>query len=213
MATSLPTTVAAASCLRSHPGFKHHLQIHDPHTVAIDLPFGCAGWLQGVIQADIFIRAGMAKRVLVVGAETLSRVCDPHDRDSMIYADGAGAIILEAVQSDGPIGILAHVTKSYTDELAYVLQMGRSSDPAYSGGETYLKMNGRKLYENALRTVPVTIKECIDKTGLFIDAIDKILLHQANEKMDDAILSHLYGLYGFKDSPITLTWPHIVGLV
>jgi 3-oxoacyl-[acyl-carrier-protein] synthase-3 len=180
---------------------KHHLQIKNPYTVGIDLPFGCAGWLQGVIQADVYIRAGIAKRVLVVGAETLSRVCDPHDRDSMIYADGAGAVILEATESEHPVGILAHVAKSYTDELAYVLQMGKSSNPDYFGSATFLKMNGRKLYEGALKTVPITIKECIDKAGLSIEVIDKVLIHQANEKMDDAILSHLFGLYGIKSPP------------
>ena len=79
---------------------KHKLGIENPTTIAYDLPFGCPGWLQGVIQADYYLRSGDAKRVLVIGAETLSRVCDPHDRDSMIYADGAGAILLEARESD-----------------------------------------------------------------------------------------------------------------
>src|SRR5690606_14009607 len=62
---------------------KHSLQITNPATVAYDLPFGCAGWLQGLIQADAYIRNGGARRILVIGAETLSRICDPHDRDSM----------------------------------------------------------------------------------------------------------------------------------
>ena len=79
---------------------KHKLGIVNPGTVAYDLPFGCPGWLQGVIQANYYLRSGDCKRVMVIGAETLSRICDPHDRDSMIYADGAGATILEAVASD-----------------------------------------------------------------------------------------------------------------
>lgn len=180
---------------------KNRLQIHNPSTVCLDLPFGCAGWLQGVIQSDIFIRCGAAKRVLVIGAETLSRVCDPHDRDSMIYADGAGAVIVERVQSDRPVGILSHVVKSYTDELAYVLQMGRSYNPDYDDDATFLKMNGRKLYESVLKTVPATVKESIQTASLSIGDIDKILIHQANEKMDEAILSHLFHLYGRKDHP------------
>jgi len=78
---------------------KERLQIRNPSCVAYDLPFGCPGWLQAVIQADYFLRSGDAHRALVVGAETLSRVSDPHDRDSMIYADGAGAAVLEAAEA------------------------------------------------------------------------------------------------------------------
>ena len=79
---------------------KHLLKIKNPRTIAYDLPFGCAGWLQAVIQADYFIKSGDARRAVVIGAETLSRICDPHDRDSMIYADGAGACVLEGVSSN-----------------------------------------------------------------------------------------------------------------
>ena len=68
---------------------KYKLEIENPSTVAYDLPFGCPGWLQGAIQADYFLKSGDAKKVLVIGAEILSRVSDPHDRDSMLYADGA----------------------------------------------------------------------------------------------------------------------------
>ncbi|PSK91141.1 3-oxoacyl-[acyl-carrier-protein] synthase-3 [Taibaiella chishuiensis] len=190
---------------------KHFLRIANPTTVAYDLPFGCAGWLQGVIQADYYIRSGDAKRVLVVGAETLSRICDPHDRDSMIYADGAGAIILETAEHNVPSGVLAHVTKSYSSELAYVLRMDRSINPDYKADHLFLKMNGRKLYEYALKTVPQMIRECLDKAGLSIDQVDKILIHQANEKMDDAILKGLYSLYGAASPPegimpMTIAW-------
>lgn len=75
---------------------KHKLGIENPYTIAYDLPFGCPGWLQGMIHANYFIKAGDVKRALVIGTETLSRVSDPHDRDSMIYSDGAGAVILES---------------------------------------------------------------------------------------------------------------------
>ncbi len=74
---------------------KHKLGITNPNCVAYDLLFGCPGWLQGVIHADAFFKAGIAKKILVVGAETLSRVIDVYDRDSMIFSDGAGAAVLE----------------------------------------------------------------------------------------------------------------------
>ncbi|MCK5823627.1 MAG: ketoacyl-ACP synthase III, partial [Bacteroidales bacterium] len=96
---------------------KYKLEINNPGTVAYDIPFGCPGWLQGIIQADYYIKSGDAKKILVIGADTLSRISDPHDRDSMLYADGAGATVIEAKESDTPIGILAH--KSRSDTLLY----------------------------------------------------------------------------------------------
>lgn len=174
---------------------KHKLGIENPHNIAYDLPFGCPGWLQGVIQADYFLRSGDAKRVLVIGAETLSRVCDPHDRDSMIYADGAGAILLEARESDTPIGILAHGSRSDTVQAAHLLRMAKSYNPDYVGEELFLKMEGRKLYEYALKTVPQAIKDTLDKAGISIGDMSRLLIHQANGKMDEAILKRLYALY------------------
>ncbi|UYZ63489.1 3-oxoacyl-ACP synthase III family protein [Hymenobacter weizhouensis] len=190
---------------------KHKLGIENPNTIAYDLPFGCPGWLQGVIQADYYLRSGDARRVLVIGTETLSRVCDPHDRDSMIYADGAGAVLLEAQESATPIGILAHGSRSDTVQAAHLLRMDKSYNPAYEGEELFLKMEGRKLYEYALKTVPQAIKDCFDKTGLPITALRKLLIHQANGKMDEAILKRLYALYNEATvpegvMPMTISW-------
>ena len=74
---------------------KHKLGIKNPNCVAFDILFGCPGWIQGMIQAEAFIKSGMAKKCLIIGTETLSRVLDVHDRDSMIFSDGAGACVLE----------------------------------------------------------------------------------------------------------------------
>jgi 3-oxoacyl-[acyl-carrier-protein] synthase-3 len=183
---------------------KHKLAIVNPKTIAYDLPFGCPGWLQGVIQADYYLRSGDCKRVMVIGSETLSRISDPHDRDSMIYADGAGATILEAVASETPLGILSHAARSDTLEHAYMLWMGKSNDPNHAGDELYLKMDGHKLYEYALKTVPLVAKESVEKAGLAIGDIKKILIHQANEKMDEAILKRLYKICGGEYKPAVM---------
>jgi len=79
---------------------KHKLGIKNPNCVPFDILFGCPGWIQALIQADAFIRAGMANKCLIIGAETLSRTIDKNDRDSMIFSDGAGAVILEKELSD-----------------------------------------------------------------------------------------------------------------
>lgn len=190
---------------------KAKLGIKNPYTVAYDLPFGCPGWLQGVIQADYFLRSGDAKKVLVIGSEVLSRVCDPHDRDSMLYADGAGAVLLEARESETPVGIIKHGTRSDTDQFAHLLRMGTSSNPEYTAQELFLKMDGRKLYEYALKTVPQAIKACLEKAGVPIEDVSKVLIHQANGKMDEAILKRLYALYNIQEPPagvmpMTVSW-------
>lgn len=171
---------------------KHKLEINNPKCVAYDLIFGCPGWLEGMIQAQAFIKAGLAKRCLVIGAETLSRVVDKYDRDSMIYSDGAGATVVEA--SDSESGILAHESASFTGEEAYFLFFGKSYKKD-APDTRYIKMHGRKIYEFALTQVPLAMKSCFDKTGLDISKLKKIFIHQANEKMDEAIVDRFYKLY------------------
>ncbi len=191
---------------------KHKLEIENPATIAYDIPFGCPGWLQGMIQADYYIRSGDAKKVMVIGAETLSRVSDPHDRDSMIYADGAAATILEALETETPTGIISHNTRSDTKIYAKMLFMDKSYNPALKeSGDIFLKMHGRKLYQYALTNVPMAIKGCLDKSGLSIEDVDHILIHQANGKMDDAIIKRLYKLYDKEEvpkdvMPMTISW-------
>ncbi|MEI6576951.1 MAG: ketoacyl-ACP synthase III [Bacteroidota bacterium] len=191
---------------------KFKLGIQNPDCVAYDLTFGCPGWLQAVIQADYFIRSGDAKKILVIGAEALSRVSDPHDRDSMLYADGAGATVLEARQSDTPLGIIAHKTRSDTLLYSQMLHMDKSFNPEHLPSEDlYLKMNGRRLYQYALDTVPQAMKACLEKCNIHLSEIKTVLIHQANGKMDDAILKRLYSLYGIKDipenvMPMTISW-------
>ena len=190
---------------------KQRLGIKNSNAVGYDLPFGCAGWLQAMIQADFYIRSGAATRILVIGAETLSRIADPHDRDGMIYADGAGAVIVEARESKTPVGILSHCAHTYATEHAYVLRMGASNNPDYPENHLFLKMQGRLLYEHALKEVPQVVKESIERAGASIGDIDKILIHQANTKMVDSILKRLLEEYGIKKlpeniMPLTISW-------
>ncbi|HEY6915611.1 MAG TPA: ketoacyl-ACP synthase III [Paludibacter sp.] len=181
---------------------KHKLQIKNPETIAYDITFGCPGWLQAVIQANYYIKSGDAKKILVIGADLLSRISDPHDRDCMLYADGAGAVILEAKESTTPIGILAHKTRSDTFSHAGLLHMGPSYNPDFEKkDDLFLKMNGRRLYQYAIETVPPAIKACLDSSGITIGNVKKVLIHQANGKLDDAILKRFYALYDIKEAP------------
>jgi 3-oxoacyl-[acyl-carrier-protein] synthase III len=172
---------------------KNKLQIKNPKCVAYDILFGCPGWIEGVLQANAFIKSGMAKRCLVIGAETLSRVVDAHDRDSMIYSDGAGASIIEA--SDDKTGMLSYESATFANEEAGYLFFGKSYNPDLDPDTKYIKMFGRKIYEFALSQVPQAMKSCLDKTGIDIKDVKKVLIHQANEKMDEAIVARFYKLY------------------
>lgn len=181
---------------------KHKLGIVNPQCVAYDILFGCPGWIQGLIQADAFFKAGLAKKCLVIGAEILSRVIDLYDRDSMIFADGAGACILEykEVQENG-CGILSASVQSHTVKEVNYIEMGRSNRPESDERVRYMKMKGRKVYEYAMKHVPAAMKDSLDKSGMPITALKKIFIHQANEKMDDAIVREFYKLYGIDKPP------------
>jgi len=189
---------------------KARLQIKTPATVAFDLVFGCPGWLQGVIVADSMIRAGTIRRAMIIGADTLSRISDPHDRDSLIYADGAGATIIEARDTDEEVGILAHAARSDTLDHSGMLFMGPSYNEEVFLESLFLKMEGRKLYRYALQTVAGAMKQCLDQAGLTIHDVRKILLHQANGKMDEAIVDAFYELYETPPPagvlPMTISW-------
>ncbi len=173
---------------------KHLLKIVNPKCVGYDILFGCPGWIEGVIQAKAFISSGIARRCLVIGTETLSRVIDKHDRDSMIYSDGAGAVIVEESTEEG--GIISHETATYALDEAHFIFFGVTNHPEITDQRRYIKMYGRKIYEFALTNVPLALKSCLDNSCYSIKDVKKILIHQANEKMDEAIVKRFYKLYG-----------------
>ena len=196
----LPGTIQTDTIPAIASRVKHQLGIKNPNCVAYDILFGCPGWIQGVIQADSFIKSGMAKRCLVIGAETLSRVVDSHDRDSMIFSDGAGACIVED-DANTTSGILASSVQSHCVDEAYFLYLGKSYHPEGDEATRYIKMKGRKVYEYAIKNVPLAMKECIEKAGVAINDVKKFFLHQANEKMDEGFIKALYKLYDIKTAP------------
>lgn len=172
---------------------KHLLGIKNPKCVGYDILFGCPGWVEGVIQAKAFIKARMATKCLVIGSETLSRVVDKHDRDSMIYSDGAAATVIETTNDEG--GILAHDTATFTYDEAHFIYFGETNNPEVTDKRRYIKMYGRKIYEFALNNVPQAMKSCLEQAEIPVGDIKKILIHQANEKMDEAIVKRFYKLH------------------
>ncbi len=194
-------TIQSDMCPSLAARVKHKLAISNPGCIAYDLVFGCPGWIQGMIHANAFIQNGMAHKCLVIGTETLSRVVDVHDRDSMIYADGAGATILETREEDKKRGILSFASESHTKDEAYYLYFGKSNIQGSDPKIRYLKMHGRKIYEFSLKYVPGVIQNCLEKADLKLTDVKKILIHQANEKMDQEIVKRLFRLYKINDIP------------
>lgn len=190
---------------------KHQLGIRNPGCIAYDLLFGCPGWLQGAIQADAFFKAGIAKKALVIGTETLSRVIDPYDRDSMIFSDGAGAVLMEYTDTSvNDQGILSASMQTHALEEVNYIGMASSCNPQSDPEVKHMKMKGRKVYEFALTHVPTAMKECLDKSGVPVEKLKKIFIHQANEKMDDAIVKRFYELYDLPEPedvmPMSIQW-------
>lgn len=189
---------------------KHILGINRPGCIAYDVLVGCPGWLHAVIQSHAWFKAGMARKALLIGTETLSRVIDPSDRNSMIFSDGAGAIVLEYLPAvPGGAGLLGCCAETHSTEELDFINMDKGYKP--NGQERlFIKMKGRKVYEYALKQVPLAMKECLDKSGIHINEVSKILIHQANEKMDEEIIRRLYGLYGTTPPqnimPMSIQW-------
>ncbi|MDL1914257.1 MAG: ketoacyl-ACP synthase III [Bergeyella sp.] len=187
---------------------KHKLGIRNLKCIPYDMIFGCPGWVEAFILANTLIKSRKGKNILVIGSDTLSRAIDPYDRDKMIFADGAGAVILQATE-EKHVGVIAENTLCFTGEEICYLEHSYTLNPHSESKNKYIRMKGRKIYEFALKNVPIAIKDTMDKAGLGIRDIDKILIHQANAKMDYAIISRLFKLYGIETydhaiSPMTI---------
>jgi 3-oxoacyl-[acyl-carrier-protein] synthase III len=179
---------------------KQRMNLVKPSIIAFDVLAGCPGWVQAMIVADAFIKSGTYKRGMVIGADVNSRVGDPHDRDFMIFADGAGAVIVEGLESETPVGILSHAARNDAVDWAELLVQGPSLNPDFDQTQRFIRMQGQKVYVYALQYVPGVAKEALKKAHLELADIKKVLIHQANQKMDEAICQRLMKLYKMKGS-------------
>jgi 3-oxoacyl-[acyl-carrier-protein] synthase III len=177
---------------------KNALKVENHDCFAYDILFGCPGWVQGVIQAkQILADSEDTNHILVVGIEVASRMLDPHDLDSMIFADGCGACIVS--RNDEPqTGILSYATYSHAQEDIACIYQGSSYNDDFEQ-QNLVKMNGREVYKYATTWVPRVIKKALDKIGKNIDDVDMFLFHQANGKMLSAIAHNIATLYERKD--------------
>jgi 3-oxoacyl-[acyl-carrier-protein] synthase III len=178
---------------------KNALSIKNFDCFAYDILFGCPGWLQGIIQAkQALADSDDAQHILVVGLEVASRMLDPHDLDSMIFADGCGACVVSKSEERENAGIRSYATYSHAQEDISCIYQGASNNSALSERGNFVKMNGREVYKYATTWVPKVIKKALDKAEKGLEDVDLFLFHQANGKMLSAIAHNIAALYDNK---------------
>ncbi|MES2795106.1 MAG: 3-oxoacyl-ACP synthase III family protein [Bacteroidota bacterium] len=189
---------------------KNRINSTNHNCFAYDLLFGCPGWVQGIIQAHQTIQMGEAEHILVVGVEVASRLVDPHDLDSMIFADGCGACIVSKSDEGESAGFISSATFSHANDDITSIYLGESNNESGLAGSCYLHMNGKEVYKYATIWLPQVIKKALDKANLNVDDIDMFLFHQANGKMLAAIANNLASLYGKQNSSFEGKIPTII---
>ena len=146
---------------------------------AFDINSACTGFLTALTIADAYFNAGIYKRILIIGTETLSRMTDYSDRGTCIlFGDGAGAVVAEAVESEERV-----ISTLYAD--------GEKGDALTCIAGEKLKMDGKAVYKFATRSVPETINNTLEKAGLTVEDVDYFVLHQANKRIIDSIAKTL----------------------
>jgi 3-oxoacyl-[acyl-carrier-protein] synthase-3 len=180
LATATPDQTFPASATKVQAA----LGIND--CVAFDIAAVCSGFLYAVQVADSMLRGGNARRALVIGAETFSRILDWEDRATcVLFGDGAGAIVLEAQESVGPQGRGIHATRLHADgrynDLLYV-----DGGPSTTGTVGKVRMKGREVFRHAVVNLAAVMEETLAATGFTAADVDWVVPHQANARILDA---------------------------
>ncbi|HVK90869.1 MAG TPA: beta-ketoacyl-ACP synthase III [Mycoplana sp.] len=156
------------------------------HGYAFDMQAVCSGFVYAVATADAYIRGGMARRVLVIGAETFSRILDWTDRTTcVLFGDGAGAIVLEAQEGEGTVADRGVLTSQLRSDGVHRDKLYVDGGPSTTGTVGHLRMEGREVFKHAVGMITDVIVAAFDATGLSIDDLDWMVPHQANRRIID----------------------------
>ncbi|MEM5473287.1 beta-ketoacyl-ACP synthase III [Hoeflea sp. AS60] len=198
-ATSTPDNTFPATAVN----IQNRLGMH--HGAAFDLQAVCSGFVFAVTTADSYIKSGLAKRVLVVGAETFSRILDWDDRTTcVLFGDGAGAIVLEATEGEGTIADRGVLTAHLRSDGAHREKLYVDGGPSTTGTVGHLRMQGREVFKHAVGMITDVIEAAYSATGLGSDDIDWFVPHQANRRIIDASARKL----GIDDAKVVITVDH-----
>ncbi|OCW56772.1 beta-ketoacyl-ACP synthase III [Hoeflea olei] len=195
-ATSTPDNTFPATAVN----IQNRLGMH--HGAAFDVQAVCSGFVFAMTTADTYIRAGMAKRVLVIGAETFSRILDWTDRTTcVLFGDGAGAVVLEAEEGEGTIADRGILTAHLRSDGAHREKLYVDGGPSTTGTVGHLRMEGREVFKHAVGMITDVIEAAYAATGLGSADIDWFVPHQANKRIIDASARKL----GIDDDKVVIT--------
>jgi 3-oxoacyl-[acyl-carrier-protein] synthase-3 len=180
LATSTPDNTFPATAV----DIQNRLGMH--HGFAFDLQAVCSGFVYAVTTADAYIRGGLASRVLVIGAETFSRILDWNDRTTcVLFGDGAGALILEKVDGEGTIADRGVLAASLRSDGAHKKKLYVDGGPSSTGTVGQLRMEGREVFKYAVGMITDVIIAAFEATGTTADDLDWLVPHQANRRIID----------------------------
>ncbi|WP_438749181.1 beta-ketoacyl-ACP synthase III [Pararhizobium sp. O133] len=180
LATSTPDNTFPATAVN----IQNRLGMH--HGAAFDVQAVCSGFIYAVTTADAYIRGGLAKRVLVIGAETFSRILDWNDRTTcVLFGDGAGAIILEAQEGEGTTADRGVLTAQLRSDGAHREKLYVDGGPSTTGTVGHLRMEGREVFKHAVGMITDVIEAAFEATGTTADDLDWLVPHQANRRIID----------------------------
>jgi 3-oxoacyl-[acyl-carrier-protein] synthase III len=181
VATSTPdnTFPATAVDIQNRLGMRHGF--------AFDMQAVCSGFVYAVTTADLYLKGGLAKRVLVIGSETFSRILDWTDRSTcVLFGDGAGALVLEAEESEGKLSDRGVIASSLRSDGAHKEKLFVDGGPGTTGTVGHLRMEGREVFKHAVGMITDVIEATYAKAGISSEDLDWFVPHQANKRIIDA---------------------------
>lgn len=196
LATSTPNNTFPATAV----DIQNRLGMH--HGFAFDMQAVCSGFVYAVTTADLYIRGGLAKRVLVIGSETFSRILDWSDRSTcVLFGDGAGALVLEAGEGSGTIADRGVLAASLRSDGAHKDKLFVDGGPSTTGTVGHLRMEGREVFKHAVGMITDVIEATFSDAGITAADLDWFVPHQANKRIIDASARKL----GIDDQKVVVT--------
>jgi 3-oxoacyl-[acyl-carrier-protein] synthase-3 len=154
---------------------------------AFDMQAVCSGFVYAITTADLYLKGGLAKRVLVIGTETFSRILDWTDRSTcVLFGDGAGALVLEAEENGGGLSDRGIIASSLRSDGAHKDKLFVDGGPGTTGTVGHLRMEGREVFKHAVGMITDVIEDTYAKAGITSENLDWFVPHQANKRIIDA---------------------------
>ncbi|MER2537143.1 MAG: beta-ketoacyl-ACP synthase III [Rhizobiaceae bacterium] len=181
LATSTPDNTFPASAveIQNRLGMKHGF--------AFDMQAVCSGFVYAITTADLYLKGGQAKRALVIGAETFSRILDWSDRSTcVLFGDGAGALVLEAQEGQGTLADRGIIAASLRSDGSHKDKLYVDGGPSTTGTVGHLRMEGKEVFKHAVGMITDVIETAFAQTGITADDLDWFVPHQANKRIIDA---------------------------